>query len=90
MERRARQIPTLYRAALACAALMLAGCATSPNNIDPHEKLNRFFYGINDDLDRMVLKPLSDGYVKVTPRPVRTGRALQRCGSRSVSRTGAR
>lgn len=53
--------------------LVLAGCANNPRNPDPFEKPNRFFYDVNDLLDRALLKPASDLYVKVLPTPVRTG-----------------
>ena len=57
---------------LACALLSLcAGCASS--NPDPFEKVNRVTYGFNDGLDRLILKPVSRGYEKITPRPVQTG-----------------
>ena len=61
----ALQILTLY-------TLMLAGgCATK--GVDPYEKTNRFFYGVNDGLDHLIVKPVSDLYVKIIPSPVRTG-----------------
>ena len=50
-----------------------AGCAADPNNPDPHEKINRVSYKINEGFDRFILKPVSDVYVKVIPRPARTG-----------------
>lgn len=54
------------------AALALSGCATPANNYDPLERINRKVYGFNSALDDAVLKPAAQGYVKVTPRPVRT------------------
>ncbi|MCY2954344.1 MAG: VacJ family lipoprotein, partial [Planctomycetota bacterium] len=57
---------------LACALLALcAGCAS--NNPDPLEKVNRAIYGLNDGLDRFLVKPVSRGYEKITPRPVQNG-----------------
>ncbi len=67
------------------AAVCLAGCATKPpasdrdateeyeQTNDPLEPTNRVFYDVNDALDRYTLKPLAQGYVFVTPQPVRTG-----------------
>ena len=55
------------------ALIMLSGCAGGRGNIDPWEKTNRFFYNFDDGLDRTLLKPASDFYVKVVPEPVRTG-----------------
>lgn len=56
----------------ACALMMLGGCASN-GNVDPWEKTNRFFYNFDDGLDRVLLKPVSDAYVKVVPEPIRTG-----------------
>jgi phospholipid-binding lipoprotein MlaA len=52
---------------------ILSGCAGDPKNIDPWETVNRPMYDFNEGLDRYALKPLADGYVKVVPKPVRTG-----------------
>ena len=54
------------------ALMLLGGCATT-GNIDPWEKTNRVFYNFDDGLDRVLLKPVSDFYVKVVPAPIRTG-----------------
>jgi phospholipid-binding lipoprotein MlaA len=55
-------------AALALA-LLLSACATtgSENARDPWEGFNRKSYAFNDALDRAVLKPVAQGYQKVTP-----------------------
>jgi phospholipid-binding lipoprotein MlaA len=55
------------------ALIVLGGCAGSGGNIDPWEKTNRAFYNFDDGLDRVLLKPVSDFYVKVVPQPIRTG-----------------
>jgi phospholipid-binding lipoprotein MlaA len=76
---------TLGMAAPLLAALALAACATKPpasdveatqefkQTNDPLEPTNRFFYDVNDKLDRYTLKPVAQGYVAVVPAPVRTG-----------------
>ncbi len=49
-------------------AFSLAGCATT--NGDPHdpwEGLNRKTFAFNDALDQAVMKPIAQGYQKVTP-----------------------
>jgi phospholipid-binding lipoprotein MlaA len=63
------------KVALPLLALLLlgGGCAQNPRNPDPLEKCNRFFYKVNDGLDKIILKPASDVYVKVVPKPVRRG-----------------
>lgn len=50
-------------------AFLAAGCATTGagNPQDPWEGLNRKTYAFNDALDRAVMKPLAQGYQKVTP-----------------------
>jgi len=57
--------------------LALAGCATIPSGKadpkDPWERFNRSVFSFNEALDRAIAKPVAKGYVKVTPRVVRTG-----------------
>ena len=48
--------------------LTLAGCATTNGDPrDPWEGLNRKTFAFNDALDKAVMKPLAQGYQKVTP-----------------------
>lgn len=71
----------LWLPALALIGITLAGCATRPGNPahvpparrDPLAPLNRPIYRFNNLLDAAVMRPLAKGYVKVTPKPVRTG-----------------
>jgi phospholipid-binding lipoprotein MlaA len=50
------------------ASLTLCACATTGGDPrDPWEGLNRKTYEFNDALDRAVLKPVAQGYEKVTP-----------------------
>ena len=58
---------------LGVAALALAGCSTvqTPSKEDPWEGFNRTVYTFNDKVDTYALKPVAQGYVKVTPQPVR-------------------
>jgi phospholipid-binding lipoprotein MlaA len=61
--------------ALACS---LVGCASLPQGSkrDPRdhvERFNRSMYKFNTALDHAIFRPVARGYVKVTPRPVRTG-----------------
>src|SRR5882762_2592140 len=60
---------------LACS---LIGCASLPpgSTRDPRdhiERFNRSTFRFNTALDHAVLRPVARGYVRVTPRPVRTG-----------------
>ena len=56
---------------------LLTGCATLPaGQHDPRdrfERTNRAVYKFNDALDRGIGRPVAKAYVKVMPRPVRTG-----------------
>ena len=62
-------------------ALLLAaltGCAALPHNThsdprDPFERGNRAVYKFNDRLDRAVGRPVARAYVRVVPRPIRSG-----------------
>lgn len=71
-----RPLATLTAAlALTCD---LAACTTLPQGRprDPRdhmERFNRSVYKFNTALDRAILRPVARGYIKVTPRPVRTG-----------------
>src|SRR2546421_3151388 len=69
------QMRIVWKVAVPALALLLlgGGCAQHPKNPDPFEKCNRFFYKVNDGLDKVLLKPASDVYTKVIPRPVRHG-----------------
>lgn len=58
---------------LLLAMTLLGGCATTANGGDPLVGINRVFYDINDSLDTHFIKPVAEGYEKVTPKPVRTG-----------------
>jgi len=58
------------------AALSLAGCATTDGAGDPRdpwEGLNRKTFAFNDALDKAVLKPIAQGYQKVTPEFAQEG-----------------
>ncbi len=59
-------------------AATLSACVTLPPNRprspqDPWESWNRGVYKVNDALDRTVAKPVARGYVRVVPKPIRTG-----------------
>jgi phospholipid-binding lipoprotein MlaA len=61
---------------LLMCALLLGGCATtrlteaSIDPIDPNEKTNRKFYDFTDMVDRNVLAPVADAYIKYVPNPM--------------------
>jgi phospholipid-binding lipoprotein MlaA len=67
----------MQKTALFCLLLALAGCASVPSGKtdprDPWERFNRASFKFNDSLDRAILRPAAKGYVKVTPRFLRTG-----------------
>ena len=59
-------------------ALLLSACATVPGKYelaqrDPLEKLNRGTWAVNRGLDKVAIKPATQVYRAVTPRPVRQG-----------------
>lgn len=59
------------------ASLVVGGCATTDPDFadprDPAEELNRAVYSFNDMLDRVLLKPLGQGYNAIVPTPVNRG-----------------
>lgn len=55
-------------------AVLTCSCTTLPQGNDegdPLEGGNRNIYQFNDALDRNIIKPVADTYVKITPQPVR-------------------
>jgi phospholipid-binding lipoprotein MlaA len=62
-------------AAALAAAVILAGCATqrAPNPRDPLEPMNRAVFEFNDTADKIVFKPVAQGYRAVLPDMVRAG-----------------
>jgi phospholipid-binding lipoprotein MlaA len=67
------------RSALVATALFAglglssAAMAQGPELNDPIEPVNRAFFGFNDALDTVVVKPIATVWNAVLPRPVRTG-----------------
>jgi len=53
-------------------ALLLSACATTENHHDPIEPVNRATDTINDNIDRVTLKPIAQGYTAAVPKPMRT------------------
>jgi len=72
--RAARSLRAWSSGAAIAAALLLAGCATGPDRKpgDPLEPMNREIFKFNDAADKYVARPIAQGYVKVTPSPLRT------------------
>ncbi len=60
---------------LLLAAALVAGCAGTPvrDERDPLEGFNRAVYQFNDDIDRAVMRPVAEGYQKITPRFIDDG-----------------
>jgi phospholipid-binding lipoprotein MlaA len=64
----------LKRLSLAVSlALMLGGCAASRNPKDPIEGFNRAIFAFNDGLDKVVIKPVAQGYEATLPQTARNG-----------------
>ena len=62
----------------AAGSLLLAGCATTPGGYvlaeqDPLEKVNRGVWNVNQAADKVVIKPVTQVYRAMAPRPVRQG-----------------
>ena len=59
-------------------AVLLSACATTPGAYelaqrDPLEKVNRGMWAVNQGADKVVIKPVTQVYRAVAPRPVRQG-----------------
>ncbi len=52
---------------------MLSACASTHDARDPLEPFNRSMSAFNSVVDTALIKPAAQAYVKVIPRPVRTG-----------------
>ncbi|MDD2721539.1 MAG: VacJ family lipoprotein [Gallionella sp.] len=65
----------LIRTFALLAAVSLTGCATGParNPADPFEPMNRGIYKFNDTVDKVIAKPVAQGYKTVMPE---TGKTL--------------
>jgi len=61
---------------LLVCALLFTGCASTRQNnasmdtVDPNEETNRKFYNFTDMVDRNVLAPVADVYIKYVPDPM--------------------
>jgi phospholipid-binding lipoprotein MlaA len=60
-------------AVLACALVVLGGCATGPNPRDPFEPFNRKMMEFNEGVDAVALKPAATAYREMVPPVIRTG-----------------
>jgi phospholipid-binding lipoprotein MlaA len=54
-------------------ALMAPVVSAAADVNDPFEDWNRAVFSFNEKADRYVLKPVAEGYDRVTPKPVQTG-----------------
>jgi phospholipid-binding lipoprotein MlaA len=69
----------LFTVLICSTVYLLSGCASvapstheqTPN--DPWQTINRPIFGFNRDVDRAILKPIAQGYQKITPEPVNRG-----------------
>lgn len=51
---------------------LVGGCASLAENPDPWEPMNRKFHNLNLTLDRTIMRPVAETYVKILPRRMRT------------------
>lgn len=61
---------------LLTSLLLLSACASvpgGPTKGDPLESYNRAMFSFNEGLDKHLIKPVTKGYDKVVPDPVKTG-----------------
>ena len=60
---------------IALSMILLTGCASMSNGDprDPIEGFNRMVFNFNEGMDRVIFKPVAQGYRKVVPGPVDKG-----------------
>ncbi|HEY7883479.1 MAG TPA: VacJ family lipoprotein [Cellvibrionaceae bacterium] len=63
----------LHRLLLGLCFTLAATSVCHADDHDPWEGFNRAMFAFNDTTDRYLLKPVTLGYRKVTPQPVRQG-----------------
>ncbi len=68
-----RRTTSLRAICLIVLATLAQACATTASQADPWEGFNRDVFAFNESLDRHVMKPVAQGYEKVTPSVVRVG-----------------
>lgn len=73
MTRASRRPPIPRLLALLALSALACACARRPpeGDRDPLIGCNRKMFAFNDGLDRWVMKPVANGYTRVTPAPVR-------------------
>ncbi|MGH8579521.1 MAG: MlaA family lipoprotein [Gammaproteobacteria bacterium] len=73
MNKQQRGVSALKAIALGVLLTFASGCATtrSDPDKDPIEPVNRVFFDVNEKLDKYLMKPVAQGYQKVTPKRVR-------------------
>jgi len=52
---------------------LLGGCSTTQARPDPYEKFNRYVFQFNDDIDKILLKPVAETYKTLVPPPIGKG-----------------
>lgn len=73
MKTKASLLQLFQRVLWAGSALLLAGCATTKDNVDPYEKYNRAVFKFNQGLDYVLFRPVTDLYDTLAPAPVQGG-----------------
>ncbi len=70
-------ISDLRRIGLILPLALIGGCASTPDEYrdprDPLEPYNRVMYKLNKATDDAIIKPVAEGYKKITPEPVDRG-----------------
>ena len=69
----AQASPVAFWLRLGLLWLALAGGAVQAQTDDPLESYNRLMFRFNEQVDRLILKPVAQGYKAVTPEFVDTG-----------------
>jgi len=68
-----RTIAVRRIASVLLMAVLLSACATADNHYDPIEPVNRVTEGVNDIVDVIAIKPVTQSYRDLTPSVVQRG-----------------
>jgi len=67
--------PWLLVSLISLSSALVSGCQHKPyrSHEDPYERINRFTFALNQDIDHLIARPATKVYDTITPPPLRRG-----------------